>query len=78
MKARHQVKADRRKESGRFFSTKPYWPKGTKKDIFRVKLTKDKKHRFNISIYFKKASHSKQGNWHQYMPAEFTQTMAKA
>ncbi|MED6166193.1 hypothetical protein PIB30_106696, partial [Stylosanthes scabra] len=41
MEDKHQVKADRSKKSGRFFSTKPYWPKDSKKDIFRVKLTKD-------------------------------------
>ncbi|MED6108204.1 hypothetical protein PIB30_021341 [Stylosanthes scabra] len=42
MEATNIVKADRRMESGRFKSTKPYWPKDSKRDIFCLQLTKDK------------------------------------
>ncbi|MED6170135.1 hypothetical protein PIB30_027983 [Stylosanthes scabra] len=42
MEGKDKVKADRRNKIG-FFSTKRYWPKDSKKDIFHVDLTKDEK-----------------------------------
>ncbi|MED6191934.1 hypothetical protein PIB30_005413 [Stylosanthes scabra] len=53
MEAQHVVNADRSLKTGRFLSTKPYWPKDSKKDIFRVKLTKDqaKQKKWKLEYY---------------------------
>ncbi|MED6149646.1 hypothetical protein PIB30_064572 [Stylosanthes scabra] len=42
MEGEAQVNADRSNKSERFLSTKPHWPKDSKKEIFRVTLTKHK------------------------------------
>ncbi|MED6191759.1 hypothetical protein PIB30_003562 [Stylosanthes scabra] len=53
MEGKIEVKANRNKKSGRILSTKPYWPKDSKKDIFRVELTQDegKQKKFELDYY---------------------------
>ncbi|MED6209041.1 hypothetical protein PIB30_050788 [Stylosanthes scabra] len=53
MEGRIEVKANQNKKSGRFLSTKPYWPKDSKNDIFRIELTQDegKQRKFELDYY---------------------------